>query len=213
MSDYVDWYHDKMILKTKQALEKNGFLVKIFSNGEAARDKFLSVVDKEDSVGIGGSTTIKDIGLFQHLVENGYNIINPYVPDLTKKDMFEIRRKTLKAKYFIASSNALTMQGELINIDGYSNRVAAIMFGPEKVFLFIGKNKIVYDMETGIERAFNYAAPINAKRLNKNTPCVKTGKCEDCNSDERICRNLTVTMRQNIKDRIHIFLINEELGF
>lgn len=213
MSEYVDWHEDLKISQAKEALQSNGFLVEVFSNGKAARDKFLTIIDREAAVGIGGSTTVKEIGLFQHLVDNDFNIVNPYVPNLSPEEVFNIRRKTLTAKYFIASSNALTLQGELVNIDGYSNRVAAIMFGPEKVFLFIGKNKIVDDLEAGIDRAFNYAAPINAKRLNKNTPCVESGMCEDCDNDERICKNLTVTMRQNIEDRIHIFLINEDLGF
>ncbi|MBS3767838.1 MAG: lactate utilization protein [Candidatus Cloacimonetes bacterium] len=213
MTEYVEWYNDLQISKAKQALEKNGFLVEVFSSGEQARDEFLARIDKKKSIGIGGSTTIKEIGLFQHLLNNDYNIINPYVPDLTREEIFTIRRKTLMADYLITSSNAVTLQGELVNVDGYSNRVAGIMFGPKKVYLFIGKNKIVYDMEAGIDRVFNYAAPINAKRLHKNTPCVETGVCEDCNSEDRICNNLTVTMKQSIKDRINIFLINEDLGF
>jgi len=213
MSEFVEWHESVEVSRVKQALEANNFPVKVFSSGEEAKQHFLSIIDKKDSVGIGGSTTIKEIGLFQHLVDNEFNIINPYIPNLTRDEIFEIRRKTLLADYLITSSNAVTMQGDLINVDGYSNRVAAIMFGPKKVFLFIGKNKIVPDIESGIDRVFNYAAPINAKRLNKNTPCVETGVCEDCTSPDRICNNLTVTMKQNITDRINIFLINENLGF
>ncbi len=213
MSDYVEWHDNLLLEKAKNALIKNGFLVKILQTKQECLESAIAQIDKEKEIGTGGSTTVKEIGLFEYLVENNYKIINPYIPNLTAEEVFDLRRKALFADCFIAGTNAITLEGELVNIDGYSNRVAAIMFGPKKVFLFVGRNKIVQNREQGINRIREIAAPINAKRLNKNTPCAKSGICEDCDIEDRICNNLVVTMKQNIKDRIKIFLINEKLGF
>ncbi len=213
MSEFVDWHNEEMLKKAKDALEAHKFLVELCESGEEARKKALAQLDKESSIGIGGSMTVREIGLFDHLKDNGYNIINPYVPDLSRTQVFDLRRKTLMSDFFLAGCNAITLEGEIVNVDGYGNRVAAIIFGPNKVFLFAGMNKIVLDRQQALDRIFDIAAPINAKRLNRKTPCAVTGLCSDCDSPERICKHLTVNMRQNIPDRIKIFLIKENLGF
>jgi len=213
MSEFVDWHNQEMLKKAKEALEAHNFLVELCENGDEAREKALAQLDKESSIGIGGSMTVREIGLFDHLKDNGYNIINPYVPDLSSEQVFDLRRKTLMSDLFLAGCNAVTLEGEVVNVDGYGNRVAAVIFGPEKVFLFAGMNKIVLDRQQALDRIFDIAAPINAKRLSRKTPCAVTGLCSDCDSPERICNHLTVNMRQNIPDRITIFLIKENLGF
>jgi len=182
-------------------------------SGNEAREKALKELDTKSSIGIGGSMTVREIGLFDHLKENDYNLIDPYVPDLTREQVFELRRKTLMSDLFLAGCNAVTLEGEIVNIDGYGNRVSAIIFGPRKVFLFAGMNKIVMGRQQAIDRVLDVAAPINAKRLGRKTPCAVTGMCNDCDSPERICKHLTINMRQNIPDRIKIFLIKENLGF
>jgi len=213
MSEFVDWHHEEMMKKAKEALEAHNFLVELCMSGDDARDKALQEFDKTSSIGIGGSMTVREIGLFDHLKNNGYNLINPYVPDLTLEQVFELRRKTLMSDFFLAGCNAITTEGEIVNIDGYGNRVSAIIFGPKKVFLFAGMNKIVMDRQQAIDRVLDVAAPINAKRLKRNTPCAEDGFCTDCDAEERICKHLTINMRQNIPDRIKIFLIKENLGF
>jgi len=200
MSEFVDWHNAEMLKKAKEALEAHNFLVELCESGEEAREKALAQLDKESSIGIGGSMTVREIGLFDYLKNNGYNMVNPYVPDLSREQVFDLRRKTLMSDFFLAGCNAITLEGEIVNVDGYGNRVSAIIFGPRK-------------RQQALDRIFDIAAPINAKRLNKKTPCAVTGLCSDCDSPERICRHLTVNMRQNIPDRIKIFLIKENLGF
>jgi len=213
MSEFVKWHDDLMIKQAKTALEKNGFLIEIFETKKECFKSAIAQIDKNASIGFGGSTTVKEIGLFDYLVQNDYNLINPYKPGLSRDAVFELRKKALTTDLFITGTNAITLEGELVNIDGYGNRVAAITFGPKRVFLFVGMNKIVSDSEQAIDRILNYTAPINAKRLNKNVPCVESGFCEDCDSPERICNHLVITMKQSFPDRIKIFLINEKLGF
>lgn len=213
MSEFVKWHNDLLINQTKVALEKNGFLVEIFDTKEKCLKNAIAQIDKNASIGFGGSTTVKEIGLFDYLVQNDYNLINPYKPGLSRDEVFDLRKKALTADLFVTGTNAITLEGELVNIDGYGNRVAAITFGSKKVFLFVGMNKIVRNREQAIDRIFDYAAPINAKRLNRDVPCVKSGFCENCDSPERICNHLVITMKQSFPDRIKIFLINEKLGF
>jgi len=213
MSEFVKWHDDLIVSQAKDALERNGFLVEICETKEECLRSAIAQIDKNASIGFGGSTTVKEIELFDYLVQNDYNLINPYKPGLSREEVFELRKKALTADLFITGTNAITLEGEFVNIDGYGNRVAAITFGPKKVFLFVGMNKIVHNRDQAIDRIFDYAAPINAKRLNKNVPCEESGFCEDCDSPERICNHLVITMRQSFPDRIKIFLINEKLGF
>ncbi len=213
MSEFVKWHNDLLINQTKVALEKNGFLIEIFETKEECLKSAVAQIDKNAIIGFGGSTTVKEIGLFDYLVQNDYNLINPYKHGLSREEVFDLRKKALTADLFITGTNAITVEGELVNVDGYGNRVAAITFGPKKVYIFVGINKIVLNREQAIDRIFDYAAPINAKRLNKNVPCVESGFCEDCDSPERICNHLVITMKQRFPDRIKIFLINEKLGF
>jgi hypothetical protein len=122
-------------------------------------------------------------------------------------------RQTLLTDLFIASSNAVTAEGELINIDKFGNRVAAITFGPKKVALLVGRNKITSDTHSGIARAKNIAASINALRLNADTPCSKTGKCHNCKAPSRLCGATVISQRSFPPGRIHVLLINQDLGF
>ena len=122
-------------------------------------------------------------------------------------------KKTFMADAYFTSTNAITENGELYNVDGNGNRVAAMLYGPDKVIVICGVNKIVKDLNEAIERNKRVAAPINAKRLNKDTPCAKVGYCMDCKSKDRICNEYTVIKRQRNKDRIHVIFMNENLGY
>jgi hypothetical protein len=213
MSEFVEWHNNITVESAKNSLEENGFLVEVCSSKEDCLKSAIKQLDKHARIGLGGSTTIREIGLYDYLVKSGYNIINPYTEGLSAEEKIELRRQTLLADYFLASSNAVTLDGELVNIDGHGNRVAGITFGPKRVFLFVGMNKIVSDWEEALARILDYAAPINAKRLNKDVPCVESGFCTNCDSSDRICKHLVITMKQNSPGRIKIFLIKENLGF
>lgn len=140
------------------------------------------------------------------------NIINTFEEDVLWKELIERRKQALSSDLFLSGTNAITLCGKLINIDMVGNRTSAISFGPKKVVIFCGKNKIVKNLTLGIKRIKNYAAPLNAKRHSFDTPCVKTGKCHDCNSPKRICNTLSVIEKCFPKGRIKIILIKEDLG-
>ena len=117
------------------------------------------------------------------------------------------------ADYFLMSSNAITLDGELVNIDGHSNRVACLCCGPKNVIVIAGMNKVVSNVEEGVDRVHNFAAPPNTVRLNKNTPCAQTGRCADCYSPDCICSQIVITRRSSIPNRIKVILVGEELGY
>lgn len=193
------------------ALESKGYIVHIFENKELA----ASFIDGElDSkvIGIGGSQTVDQMGLFDKL--STHNTV--YWHDRKPEDMtvLETRQAASRAPVYISSVNAISEDGEIINIDNTGNRVAAISFGPDDVYLVFGINKITEDYDSALYRARNIASPLNAKRLNRKTPCaVKADRCYDCTSPERICRNLSVLWNKPTGATYHIVIVKEELGY
>jgi hypothetical protein len=149
----------------------------------------------------------------ERLEAQGHTIFDHWKPGLAKEKVLEIRRAQATSDLFLASVNAITLNGELINIDGFGNRVNATIFGPGKVILVAGYNKLVEDVQEGIKRIKDVAAPINAKRLNIDVPCAKVGKCVDCNSPNRICRVVVIHERRPSMTDMLIILVGEELGF
>ena len=195
----------------KQNLESKGYQVTIFDNKEEAASYINSQIN-DKTVGLGGSVTIHDMNLFEMLSD--HNVV--YWHDEKPEDMtvMETRTAATRAEVYISSVNGVSEAGEIVNIDNTGNRVAAISYGPSKIYLVIGTNKIASDLERAIYRARNIASPLNAKRLNRKTPCaVKGDKCYDCNSPERICRNLSVLWRKPTGADYEVILIKEELGF
>ncbi|MDR2302134.1 MAG: lactate utilization protein [Deltaproteobacteria bacterium] len=166
------------------------------------------------SVGFGGSATVASSNLLKKLraVPN-LEVIDRNDASLPPEVRSDLTRKSMLVDLFIASSNALTMDGKLVNIDKFGNRVAAITYGPKKVALFVGRNKIVADVHAGITRSKNIAAAMNALRLNVDTPCSKTAKCHDCKGSNRICGITVINDRSFPPGRIHVLLINQDLGF
>lgn len=130
-----------------------------------------------------------------------------------KDEITKLKKKSLHADYFITGTNAISVEGHLVNMDHSGNRVAAMIYGPENVIVVIGTNKIVDSLDNAIKRARNIAAPANAKRAGLNPPCASIGECVDCRSSERACNNLVVIEGQNVKDRMKVFIINESLGY
>ena len=164
-------------------------------------------------VGVGGSVTIRELGILDQLKARGNMLYDHWTPGLSKEASFQIRKDQMTSNLFLSSVNAITMNGELVNIDGIGNRVNATNFGPGKVILVAGYNKIMEDVQEAIKRIKNVPAPINARRGNFDVPCAKLGRCEDCNSPNRICRVIVIHERKPMWTDILIILVGEELGY
>ena len=197
--------------KLKVNLEKKGYYVTVFENKELAVN-YISGQIVGKTVGLGGSVTIRQMNLFPILSK--HNTV--YWHDEKPSDMSVIETRTAasRAEIYISSVNGISEDGEIVNIDNTGNRVAAISYGPNKVYLLVGVNKVTSSLDTAIYRARNIAAPLNAQRLKRKTPCaVKGDKCYDCKSPERICRNLSVLWNRPVGAEYEVILINEELGY
>lgn len=177
-----------------------------------AVEKALSLMPEGSGITWGGSETIRECGLMDAIHEKNYVLIDR-AEAKTPEEARAMYAKQVMADYFLMSSNAVTIDGELVNIDGHSNRVACLCCGPKNVIVIAGINKVCPDMESGLKRVRNFAAPPNAVRLNKNTPCAKTGKCADCYSPDCICSEIVITRRSSIPNRIKVILVGEELGY
>ena len=193
-------------------LEKRGMQGHYCETKEEACEKILSMIEDDSVVSWGGSVTINSLGVKEKLAERNVKTIDPY-STVDPAESIERRRQGLLSDYYLMSSNAVTMDGELINIDGTCNRVAALCFGPNKVIIVAGANKIVTDQDEALKRTRLKAAVPNAVRLGRKTPCTITGMCSDCLSNECICCNTVITRFCSIFDRLHVILINESLGY
>ena len=179
---------------------------------EDALKKALELIPEGSKVAWGGSMSVEEIGLKKAICEGNYNELNR---DLAKnaEEKRAIEIATYDADYFLTSANAISEDGVIVNIDGNSNRVSAIAYGPKHVLMIVGMNKIVKDAENALSRARNEAAPINAQRFNIDTPCKKAGACFDCQSPQSICCQFLITRRSMHVGRMKVILVNEELGF
>lgn len=213
MDTNKEWYYEKLVDKTIENLKAKNYDVYYVKTREDAKKKILELIEQGSSIGLGGSATLNEIGIIPELRCDKYQLFDRYKPGLISDELMDVFRKSLTADYFLTGTNAITIQGELVNMDNTSNRVSAMMFGPKKVIIVAGYNKITMSVDEAINRVRKYAAPINAKRLNRKTPCAVTGQCTDCSSPERICTNLVVTYKQNVPGRGIVILVAEELGF
>ncbi len=177
-----------------------------------AVEKAFSLMPEGASVTWGGSMTLTECGLMDALKTANYEIIDRDTAK-TPEDARVMYAKQVMADYYLMSTNAITINGELVNIDGRANRVSCLCWGPQNVIIIAGMNKVCSDVESAIQRVRNFAAPPNCVRLNKNTPCAQTGKCGDCYSQESICSQFLVTRRSSTPNRIKVILVGEELGY
>ena len=191
-------------------LKELGYDTHYFENRDDAIAYLNSTIDGT-SVGIGGSVTVKELNLFDILKTHNEVYWHMLESDRTKSR--EIINKAKDAKVYISSVNAISANGEIVNIDGTSNRIASISYGHEDVYFIIGKNKIAENLHEAINRAQNVAAPLNAIRLNRKTPCVKDKKCHNCKSPDRICRNMQILSTAPTGMKYHVILIDENLGY
>ena len=164
------------------------------------------------SVSWGGSMTLNEIGLMDALKSSDY-VLYDRAAAVTPEEKSEMYSKTVTADYYFMSSNAITLDGQLINMDGFGNRIACLIAGPKNVIIIAGMNKIVSDVPTGMERVRNMAAPTNWVRVNKNTPSSELGRSTNCLTDDCICCNLVITRKSIIPGRIKVILVGEELGY
>jgi L-lactate utilization protein LutB len=211
-----EWYRKKRIDRTLNSLGKNGFDVHFVENSKEATSMILNMVPKGSLVGLGGSVTLREMKIPELLGDRGARVADHW--EARKKgvsgdEVMSIRRQHLNSDVFITSTNALSEKGELVNIDGSGQRVAAMIFGPRKIIVVAGVNKIVRDLEEAIWRARNVASPMNAKRLDKNTPCTEYMYCQDCESPDRICNVTTIVHRKPHNTDITVILVDEELGY
>lgn len=180
-----------------------------------------SLLNEGETITCGGSVTLSECGVTELMKNGKYTFLDRSKPGLTREDVNEIYTKTFSADAYLTSANAVTLAGELINVDGNGNRVAAIVYGPQKVIVIVGANKIVDDVAAGFHRVKTVAAPKNAVRLSCDTPCRTLGHCifpdgdiaTGCSSEARICAHYQVAGRQRIKNRIKVILCEEQLGY
>ncbi|MCR4777002.1 MAG: lactate utilization protein [Saccharofermentans sp.] len=209
MNENIFTRNEKLAQKVIKGLNSRNMTGYYASSAEEAKKIALEIIPEGSSVTMGGGMSVHEIGLVDALKSGNYDFID--------RDKTEDKRAAMLAAYdadfFLSGCNAITEDGILINIDGNANRVSAIAQGPKKVLFIVGMNKVCSDVDGGMKRARNVAAPINAQRFGLDTPCTKTGSCMDCKSPDTICCQFLVTRFSKHADRIHVILVNDSLGF
>ncbi len=215
--EFIEKYWNTKLEKTKNNLEKNNFDAYIVQTEYNARELVINTLLPElkpSSVSFGGSMTVVESGIYDALKSmKDLKIVDTYDTSLPPGERIDRRRQSLLVDLYITGTNAVTEDGVLVNLDGVGNRVAAITFGPRNVIIVVGRNKIVPDIEAAMMRIKEYAAPVNAIRLSRKTPCVKTSECEDCSSPDRICNVWSIVEKSAPAKRIKVVLVNKDLGF
>lgn len=215
---------NNLINKVAENLKRNNMVPYIVEKKEEILPLLKKLLPDGASVGVGGSVTLDEIGVIPFLRKENYKFFDRYAEGLTRPEAVEIMRKALLADSFITSSNAVTEKGELYNVDGNGNRVAALCFGPKEVIVIVGANKIVEDLKAAEKRVKTIAAPKNCLRLGIDSPCSKTGECasmnfenreicDGCLNDARICSTYVLSGYQRIKDRIKVIICKENMGY
>lgn len=213
MNENIKWVNEKKIEKTINNLKKNNINGYYVKDNDELINLIKDIAKEGEVVSVGGSMSLFESKVIELLRSGRYEFLDRYKKDLTQEDIKEIYRKSFFADTYFASANAITEDGKIFNVDGNGNRVAAILYGPDKVVLIVGVNKIVKNIEQAVARNRAISGPANAKRLNLSTPCVKTGQCMECNIEDRICCEYTVIKRQRNPKRMHVIFINDTLGF
>ena len=209
----VEW-NAKVARTIIKNLEKRRMSGSYTADADHASDEVVEMIPPGATVFRCGSMTAVGMGLWEAIAALPHvTLIDPYRPELSPEEGLELRRRGLTADVMIASTNAITLDGKLVNLDGMGNRVAAMAFGPKKVILVVGMNKVAPDLESAVARVKHYAAPVNNIRYGLKNPCVETGLCSDCKTPQRICNMWSTIEGHMIKDRIHVKLVGENLGY
>lgn len=205
------WHNEVRGRKCVEVLRRNGFTAEFFPTREALRARLLEECGKAASIGFGGSYSISEMGIYEALDgRRGVTLLDHgRVPPAEKA---HVRRAQQTCDLFLTGTNALTLTGVLVNLDGNGNRTNAMTFGPGRAIVVAGANKIVADVPDGIRRIKTFAAPQNAKRLGVNTPCATTGFCEECSSPQRICRVYSIIERKPTNSDVAVYVCGEPMG-
>lgn len=216
MENFVTDYWRLRLESLRDRLEKNNFQVAIVPSAVEAADYILIKLLPEimpTSVAYGGSMTLASTGIFDKLAAlKGIKLIPLKAPGISEEEQMELKRQSLLVDLYLTGTNAVIEGGCLVNLDRVGNRVGALTFGPKRVVVVVGRNKIVPDLDSAMYRIKDYSAPANTMRLKCKTPCVKTAECADCTSPERICNTWTITEKSFPKGRVTVILVNDELG-
>jgi L-lactate utilization protein LutB len=216
MNEFIgtkEWHHEKLLEKLKANLEKRDFNVKILRTREEVHQFIEEAIPQESSVGLGGSVTTRELGIDTLLQNRGNTLYDHWRDGLTKEEILRTIRKQPQSEYFLTSVNAVTMDGQLVNIDMTGNRVASMIFGPPHVIAFIGVNKLVKDLDQAMWRIKHIATPQNSKRKNLGAPCEKTGYCIDCKTKASLCKITTIIDYRPPATKFTIVLLPLQLGF
>lgn len=207
----VKEYYQKQAQVIINNMKKRNFDAYYVEDTNKAKELISELLGDNKSIGYGGSETLRENGFFEYLEAKGHKLIKRENYKTEEQD--ELKKQLITCDAFFTSSNAITIDGELINIDGACSRIAYLTYGPKEVYIVVGMNKVSLNREEGLSRASNIAAPKNAIRLNCDTPCTKVGKCMNCLDPKTICCNIVITRFSRIKNRIKVILIGEELGY
>lgn len=214
---HISKLHELLAQRTINSLAKNGIKGFYAPDRAGALSLVMSLIPEEATVGFGDSVTLYEVGIIDTLAKSSRTLINPWEKDIGHEESLQRRRRALTCDVFLSGTNALTLDGKLVNIDGLGNRVAALIFGPSRVIVVTGVNKLVKDVDEAIKRLKEVACPLNAIRHNHQIPCGITGVCSECHGTTKMCRN-TVIIEGELKTwfpeaRMHVVIIGEELGF
>lgn len=213
MEKNISWFIDKQVDKVINNLEKHNMKGIFVRDEEELKDVLTDLIQENSVVGVGDSVTLQETGILDFLRCGNYNFLDKYIEGITSEEKKKIYIQNFSADTFMCSTNALTEEGILYNIDGNGSRVAPMLYGPKQVIIVAGINKLVRNLEDAENRVRNYAAPIDARRLGRDTPCTKIGHCVDCKSPNRICNDFVTITGQFIKDRIKVIIVNKSLGY
>ncbi len=212
MEQWEQFYQEKQVERTINALKKNNFEAFFVHDSKAAFEEVMSRIPDGATVGVGGSVTLAQIGILDALENREIHLIWPFKQARSNEERIELNRKCFSSDVFLSSTNAVTEDGKLFNVDATGNRVGAMFIGPQKVIVVSGVNKIVKDIEAAEKRVKEWTAPQNAKRLNRKTPCTETGVCSDCNSPDRICNIYVTLAKRPSRTEVVVILVGENLG-
>ncbi|MBO7251143.1 MAG: lactate utilization protein [Oscillospiraceae bacterium] len=212
MTEFTRKYYEKRAQVMVKNLQSRHFDAYYCATKEEALEKAISLIPAGASVGWGGALSAQQIGLLDAINQGNYVALDrDKAANMQERE--EIQRKCLLADWFITGANALSIDGQMVNIDGNGNRVAAIVYGPKQVLVIAGMNKVVDTLESAVIRARTVAAPMNKQRFPLQTPCEVTGTCADCKSDSCICNQILITRNSKPAGKIKVILVGEELGF
>jgi len=213
MTAIEQWRYEAIGKSACEALKRNGFDARFVGTGAEALEVVASFMKRGTTVGFGGSKTIEAIGAQERARAVGAVVLDHHAPGLDQARKLEVLRAQLSCDLFVSSSNAVTLEGDIVNVDGNGNRVAALTFGPKKTVVVVGANKIVRDLDEALVRLETVASPMNNKRLERPNPCTVTGSCEDCKGETRICRVYQILRRRPSLSDFTVVVVGESLGF